>query len=171
MKTLYLIRHAKSSWADPALEDHERPLNKRGHRNAPVMGKRLADMKVRVDAIWSSPAQRAVETAQYFAKALKIPQKEIQLHERLYTSTLDDLLGEIRSCPDVINHLMVVGHNPVISELANHLTGQGREAEIELIPTCGIVALEFLFSSWSLLREKEGRLLFFDYPKKNITPV
>ena len=171
MKTLYLVRHAKSSWTDPSLGDQARPLNKRGLRDAPIMGQRLAGHQARVDAIWSSPARRAVETAHYFARALKVPRKEIELHERLYTSAINDLLLEIRSCPDEVKCLLVVGHNPVITEFANFLLDRGRDTEIEHIPTCGIVAIEFSFSSWRQLREKEGQFLFFDYPKKGAAPV
>ncbi len=170
MKSLYLVRHAKSSWADPPLVDKERPLNKRGLSDAPFMGQRLADRKVRVDAIWSSPAQRALETAHFFASALKYPRKSIELHDRFYTNTIYDLLREIRSSPDEIKSLVVVSHNPVISEFANFLIGHGKDVDIESIPTCGIVAIEFAHPSWELLREQEGRFLFFDYPKKDVTP-
>lgn len=171
MKRLYLIRHAKSSWADPSLSDPERPLNKRGRRDAPLMGQRLVDRQVRADAIWTSPALRAVETARLLAKALKVPRKEIAQRERLYTSATEDLFVEIRSCPDAVKTLLVVGHNPVITEFAGILIGDGRDRDVELIPTCGIVAMEFALSSWRQIREKEGRLLFFDYPKKGADPV
>lgn len=171
MKTLYLVRHAKSSWADPSLADQDRPLNKRGLRDAPAMGQRLAGHQVRIDALWTSPARRAVETAHSFAKAMKIPRKEIELRDRLYTSSINDLLLEVKSCPDEVKRLLVVGHNPVITEFANFLIGDDCDTEIELIPTCGIVALEFSCSSWQKVRENEGRFLFFDYPKKDVTPV
>ncbi len=171
MKTLYLIRHAKSSWGDPSLADHERPLNKRGLCDAPIMGQRLAGYQVRVDAIWSSPAQRAVETARHLARVLNYPRKEIQLRDRLYTSATEELLIEIRTCPDKVKSLLVVSHNPVITECANLLIERGRDMDIDSIPTCGIVALEFSLSSWQQIREHEGRMLFFDYPKKGIIPV
>ncbi len=171
MKTLYLIRHAKSSWADPSLADQERPLNKRGLRDAPLMGKRLAERKVRVDALWSSPALRAAQTARHLAQALNYPRNEIQIRHRLYTSAIEELLQEIRSCPDDVKGLLVIGHNPVISDCANLLLGGRRETKIELIPTCGIVALQFALSSWQQIGEQEGRMLFFDYPKKDIPPV
>lgn len=171
MKTLYLVRHAKSSWADPSLADQKRPLNKRGLRDAPLMGQRLADRKVRVDAIWSSPALRAVQTARHLAHALNYPRKEIQLRDRLYFSVMDELLLEIRSCPDAVQRLLLLGHNPVITECANLLSDCGRETDIESVPTCGIVALEFALSSWLQIGEKKGRMLFFDYPKKGAAAV
>ena len=171
MKTLYLVRHAKSSWDDPSLADHDRPLNKRGLRDAPVMGQRLAGHQVRVDAIWTSTAQRAVETARHLARALNFPRKEIRLHDRLYTSAIDDLLLAISSCPDEVKSLLVVGHNPVISEFASFLIRPGSNKDIWPIPTCGIVTLEFSLSSWQQIGAEEGRLLFFDYPKKGATSV
>jgi phosphohistidine phosphatase len=172
VRTLYLVRHAKSSWADPSLADQDRPLNKRGLRDAPVMAQRLvAGHQVRVDAIWTSPARRAVETARCFARVMKVPRKEIELHDRLYTSALDDLLLEVRSCPDGVKRLLVVGHNPVSTEFANFLIDCGRETVIGEIPTCGIVAIEFSCASWHQIRENEGRLLFFDYPKKDVPSV
>jgi phosphohistidine phosphatase len=171
MKILCLIRHAKSSWDDPSLPDQERPLNKRGLRDAPLMGQRLADHLMRVDAVWTSPALRAVETARLIAKAVKFPQKEIKLCDRFYTSSVHDLLLEISTCPDKVKTLLVFGHNPVISEFADLLISQDRDADIGSIPTCGIVAIELALSSWQKVRADAGRLLFFDYPKKSGTPV
>jgi len=167
MKTLYLVRHAKSSWTDSSLADLERPLNKRGRRDAPVMGQRLAGGKVKVDAIWSSPALRALQTAELLAHPLKISGKLIEQHERLYTSSNEDLFLEVSTCSDKINALLVIGHNPVISEFADLLIDHNYAAEISQIPTCGIVALKFKCSSWTQIKNNPGQLLFFDYPKKS----
>jgi phosphohistidine phosphatase len=166
MKTLYLVRHAKSSWADATLADDERPLNKRGLRDAPAMGQRLAEKKVKVDAMWVSPALRAVETARFLAQALNISKKSVEIHDRLYTSSIDDLLYEIRSCAEKVKSLLIVGHNPVLTECADFLIAKEYASEITIMPTCGIVALEFSGSSWQQINKNEGRLLFFDYPKK-----
>jgi phosphohistidine phosphatase len=166
VKTLYLVRHAKSSWADATLADHERPLNKRGLRDAPTMGQRLAEKKVKVDAMWVSPALRAVETARLLAQAVNISKKSVEIHDRLYSSSIDDLLFEIGSCSEKVKSLLIVGHNPVLTELADFLIDKRQAAEIMAIPTCGIVALEFSGSSWQQIKKNEGRFLFFDYPKK-----
>lgn len=168
MKTVCLVRHAKSSWADPSLADDERPLNKRGLRDAPVMGQRLADQQIKIDAIWSSPALRAMETARCLAKALEIPRKAIERHARMYSGSIDDLLLEIKSCPDKVKTLLIVGHNPLIAEFANFLINGCHPSEIDHIPTCGIVALQFKYSSWQDIKKNEGQLLFFDYPKKKV---
>jgi phosphohistidine phosphatase len=165
MKRLYIVRHAKSSWADQALIDRERPLNKRGLRDAPVMGKRLVDRDIRIDAVWSSPARRAEETANHIAKALKYPRKKITICDALYSSTLGDLWQVIRSCSDKVDNLLIVGHNSLISELASFLVNEKSAGDMPLIPTCGVVALEFSCASWSDSREHAGQFLFFDYPK------
>jgi phosphohistidine phosphatase len=171
MKTLYLLRHAKSSWDDPELSDLERPLNKRGQRDAPLMGKRLADQKIKLDAILTSPAQRTVETALHIARGLKIPKREIRMSEHLYPGTIGDLLLAIRSCPDKIENLLVIGHNPAITELVNLLGNFESGAEIESLPTCGIVAFEFSCSAWQKIKKRKGQMLFFDYPKNGKPPV
>ena len=170
MKTLYIVRHAKSSWADPSLADLSRPLNKRGRSDAPAMGQRLADKKFKVDAIWCSPALRAVETAKFFAQALNIPKKLIEQHEEIYTSSVDDLLLEVRSCSDKHKTLLIVGHNPVLTEFANYLIDAAFAPEIVSLPTSSIAVLEFKCSSWQQIQGNAGRLLFFDYPKNDAIP-
>lgn len=165
MKTLYIVRHAKSFWGDPSCTDMERPLNKRGWRNAPMMGQRLADRGVHADAIWSSPALRAKETARFLASSLRFSLAEIKVNECLYFSLLDDLLMEIRSCPNTVTSLMIVGHNPTMTDMVNALTARDSGDNIESIPTCGIVALDFAVASWKKLRKDAGRRVFFDYPK------
>jgi phosphohistidine phosphatase len=165
MKTLYLVRHAKSSWTDPSLADFHRPLNKRGRRDAPAMGQRLAENKIKVDAIWSSPALRAVQTAELLAPSLKVPRKCIEQHERLYTSSIKDLFAEISTCSDTIQALLVIGHNPVMTELADLLVNHDHTPEFTRIPTCGVVALELQCPSWNEIQGSTGQLLFFDFPK------
>ena len=169
MRTLYLVRHAKSSWADSSLADHERPLNKRGRCDAPAMGQRLAEKKVKVDAIWSSPALRAVQTAEFLAPSLKVSRKLIERHARLYTNSIEDLFSEVTTCSDKIKALMIVGHNPVITEFADHLIDHNHASEIIQIPTCGIVGVEYQCSSWKQIKYNTGQLLFFDYPKKSFS--
>mgnify|MGYP002795029057 CR=1 FL=1 len=168
MKTLYLVRHAKSTWEYASLADYDRPLNNRGLRDAPLMGHRLADKKISVDQIWSSPARRATDTAYILAEALPYSRKEIMLHDQFYVSSTTNFISEIQSCPDEVQSLLIVGHNPVICQIANLLIADDNsDVDIELMPTCSIVAIEFNTSSWSQLREHAGRCIFFDYPKKN----
>lgn len=165
MKTLYLIRHAKSSWANPGLDDIDRPLNKRGKRDAPFMGGRLYRYGVRPDIIYTSPAKRARKTAKHIALALEYPLTAIEQHGDIYTSDLQRLLGVVRKTSQPVNTLFLVGHNYVITDLAEYLTAK----QLGNIPTCGIVGISFAQETWREIAAGEGTLLFFDYPKKHKT--
>lgn len=162
-KHLLLCRHAKSSWLETTLSDIERPLNKRGERAAPVMGRRLAHRGVQPDLILTSPAVRARATAVYLAIELGYPQERLQVQTGLYAATVSSLLALLQQQEARCATIMMVGHNPECTALANVLGG----LHIENIPTCGIVALEFTFASWQKLAAGDGTLLFFDYPKNN----
>ena len=119
MKTLFLVRHAKSSRDEPALQDKDRPLNDRGKRDAPKTGVRLAKRDVKPDLILSSPATRAFKTAKIIAKELDYNLKDIVLDERLYAVGVDDLLDVVRGLGDKLERVMVVGHNPELTALAH----------------------------------------------------
>ena len=128
MKTLFLIRHAKSSWDDTALPDKDRPLGDRGRRDAPKMGKRLAKRDVKPDLILSSPARRALTTAEIVAKKLDYKLKDIVVDDRLYTGAVHDPLNVIHKVGDKLERVMLFGHNP---ELTNsRIASQARS------PTC-----------------------------------
>jgi phosphohistidine phosphatase len=133
MKTLFLIRHAKSSWDDPALSDKDRPLGDRGRRDAPRMGKRLAKRNVKPDLILSSPARRALTTAEIIAKKLDYKRKDIVVDDRLYASAVDGLLNVIHGLGDNLERVILFGHNPELTELAHRLSG-----EITHMPTCAV---------------------------------
>ena len=162
MKKLYLIRHAKSSWKNPALRDIDRPLNKRGKHDAPLMGKRLSSYDVLPDAIISSPARRALKTARIIAEELGIARKTIDIRKELYPGEADRLLEMIRSFRDDDDDVVIVGHNPGFTELANLLA----DSNIDNIPTCGIFCVEFHTDTWKSVGKGAGALVFFDYPKK-----
>lgn len=160
MKTLYLVRHAKSSWKDSSLKDFDRHLNKRGLHDAPMMGKVLNKMKIEVDFIISSPAKRTKDTAQIIAREIGFL-KEIRFDVDLYEATLEKLLSKIRNFDININKAMIVGHNPGLTRLANYLSKEF----ITNIPTCGVVALTF-DNSWQNTTTKDCKIIFFEYPKK-----
>lgn len=161
MKHLYLIRHAKSSWSDPKLSDFARPLNKRGKRDAPLMGDRLSSVSPKPEIIISSPAKRARRTARLIGGKLGFSKKDIILDDQLYTFAREGLLDVITKTPDSFNVLAAVGHNYGITECAEWLSGEN----LDNIPTCGIVLLKFSVSSWSLIGPDTARVLLFDYPK------
>ena len=138
MKTLFLIRHAKSSWDDSTLDDHERPLNQRGKANAPIMAKRLQKLGIKPDMLFSSTAQRAGSTAQVFAEHLDFPQPKISYVPDLYLASagmLQDFIGKIENS---LNFVLIFGHNPGLTLLVNQVWG----LPIDNIPTCGIVSLK-----------------------------
>jgi len=161
MKTLFLVRHAKSSWNDPALSDPERPLNDRGRRDAPTMGERLAKRDVKPDLILSSPATRALMTAEIIAKKLAYKRKDIVVDDRLYAVQANDLLDVIHKLSDELKRVMLFGHNPELTELAHRLSG-----EITHLPTCAVAELTFDVKSWSRVGKIKPVKAALDYPKK-----
>ena len=161
MKRLFLIRHAKSSWDDAALADQERPLNERGKRDAPKIGERLARREVKPDSILSSPAVRALTTAKIIAGKLDYKRKHIGVDERLYAASADDLLEIIHALDDRLQCVMIVGHNPELSELAQRLCG-----EIDHLPTGAVAEFGFAAKSWADIGTCPTATVAFDYPKK-----
>ena len=159
---LLICRHAKSSWQDTSLHDFDRPLNKRGERDALKIGRRLAQLGVRPDLIMTSPAARAFATACHFARQLGIPSELIQCNPTQYAASVPELISLIRTVDSGVGTLMLVGHNPESTGLANALGG----LSIENIPTSGIVTLAFSGCTWTDFTAGSGTLVFFDYPRK-----
>jgi phosphohistidine phosphatase len=162
MKRLTLVRHAKSSWAAPAAPDRDRVLTDRGERDARMMGRRLVARKARPSLIISSPATRTVATARSIAAALSYPSEFLQLEDQAYLASLGDLLELIGTQRDDFSDLMIVGHNPGLTDLANQLLP---ELALDNLPTCGIVAIEVDVDRWGQLLEGHARLAYYDYPK------
>ena len=162
MKDLILVRHAKSSWKDPTLTDHERPLNKRGKRDAPEMGERLARGGCDPDLIVSSSAVRALETARTVAGKLGYPRGGIAVEERLYHASVAELLHVIQGVGDSVGTLMLFGHNPGLTDLANHIGPR----EIFNMPTCAVLHLGFQADTWSTVGDQGGVEVLYDYPKR-----
>jgi phosphohistidine phosphatase len=163
MKTLYLVRHAKSSWKYPNLDDFERPLNKRGRKSAPFMGKILKKLKVAPDFIISSPANRAAMTARIIADMINYPLEKIRYSESIYEFSEDALIHVVKDIDAAVKKVMVVGHNPALNGLANYIGDQ----PISNIPTCGVYCVELDVTSWAKIGEHCGKLKFFEFPKKH----
>jgi len=160
MKTLYLARHAKSSWKHPELSDIERPLNKRGKRDAPYIGNLLKEKGVKPNILISSPAVRARKTAVVIAERIDYTKSKILIDDKIYESSSTELLNIIKSFDDKYNSVMMFGHNPGFTLLNNYLT----DSYIDNIPTCGIVGIRFN-SSWKKINGGSGKAFFFIYPK------
>lgn len=161
MRKLILVRHAKSSWDNPDLDDFDRPLNKRGKRDAPFMAKLLAEKKVKPDLIISSPALRTKITAKEIAKETGYDKEKIIWNEKFYLASLSKLLNEISNVDQNVQSLLIVGHNPGLTDLQNFLCNY----EIDNIPTCGIVCMK-TNKAWADVNAKDFQLEFFEYPKK-----
>lgn len=162
MKTLTLVRHAKSSWSNASLGDRKRPLNKRGKRDAPIMGRRIAEHGIRPSLILSSPAKRAWTTAKIIAQEISYPLEFLQREDGLYLASLHDFLDVLVAQDPEFNSIMVVGHNPGMTDFANYLS-PGLTGNL---PTAGVVSVEIDQDHWKLYERPKTRLLVHDYPKK-----
>ncbi len=162
MKTLLLVRHAKSNWDNASLSDFERPLNERGKEDAPMMAQRLKDKKIDINGFVSSPAKRAKKTAKAFMKEYGMEHEELTLIPSLYEASTKDFYDAIEQIDDKNNSVALFSHNPGISDFVNSL----EIFPVYDMPTCAIYALEISTDSWKQFNEAEKRFLFFDYPKK-----
>lgn len=162
MKKLFIIRHAKSSWKDLSLDDFDRPLNKRGFRDAPFMGKLLYKKDIIPDVIISSPANRAKTTIETITKELKYIHNIIY-NESIYDAALSSLINILKKIEDKNNIVFLVGHNPSLNALAYEFVGFE-----ENIPTCGIIEIKFDTNNWADIANNNAKLISFEYPKKYI---
>lgn len=161
MKTLIFIRHAKSDWSNLFVRDFDRELNKRGMHDAPMMGEILAQKNLQPDMIISSPTLRAKLTTTILAPYLSYPEKQIIYDHVLYGGDLLSVRKMIGSTPPHIKTLVLVGHNPELTECVNYFSG----SDIENVPTCGIVAMRLTTNDWSSIDDDTAELLYFLKPK------
>ena len=162
MKTVFFVRHAKSSWKNPQWKDIDRPLNKRGKIDAPFMGKLLEVLLVNPDAIFSSPAKRAYDTARLIAKQLNGKKKDIHIEEDLYLPDADDFVQMLKKIPDSLDTVMFVSHNPGLLEAVNFFL----EEQVIEIPTGTVIGVKFDIKNWKEAKKKQGVLAMNEYPKK-----
>lgn len=163
MKILCLVRHAKSSRDDPALKDFDRPLNVHGKKQAPWLGRRLKESGVAPEVIISSPAKRALKTAEALAKAIQYPLKGIVTEPVVYESGAPGILRMIKNMAQDHARAVVVGHNPALSDLMNYLS----RCELDDLPTAGIVCLKLDVGSWKAITRGKGEVIFYDAPSKS----
>lgn len=159
MKKLFLIRHAKSGWDNPALKDIERPLNERGYASANEMSQQL---KVTPDLIITSPAIRAMSTALIFSRNLDYNFNNIVIKQELYDTSVKDYLSVLHSIDNQFKTVLLFAHNPIISDFAESLT----KSIPNEMPTCAIAGISFNTNNWKEIKNKTGELFLFDYPKK-----
>jgi phosphohistidine phosphatase len=163
MKFLLIVRHAKSSWIDPGLDDLDRPLNKRGKKDAPRMGARLAERGFKPDCVISSPAKRAGKTAKAIALAAGYPVHAIRLDKAMYLASVPGLTDLIRKIGQGFSRVILVGHNPGLTDLVNILS----DFRIGNLPTCGMACFSFDVTTWADIEPGEGKLEFFMVPEKS----
>lgn len=161
MKKLFLIRHAKSSWDDPTISDHERPLNERGIRNANFMSNLLKEKNIIPDLIISSTAKRAHQTANIFSENLNYT-KKIKFDSRIYEATTQNLLEVISEIENKYNYVFLFGHNPGLTNFANFISTQS----IFNLPTCAIVGFDLPIERWKNISRHSAKLIFNEFPKK-----
>jgi len=162
MKSLTILRHAKSSWSHDNLVDHDRPLNARGKRDAPVMAARLARKGIRPSLILSSSAKRAWSTAKHVAKELSYPAEFLQRERDLYHAGVSGLLEVLTKQDLGFNNILLVGHNPGLTDFANYLVPDLTDN----IPTCGYVSVSIDIDDWNIKDANSVELITYDYPKR-----
>ncbi len=161
MKTLLLVRHAKSSWDNTILKDFERPLNERGKHDAPLMAKRIKDNKIEIEAFVSSPAKRAKKTAALFMNEFGVKAKNLILVPSLYEAALENFYETVEHLKGKYDTVALFAHNPGITDFINSL----QCSSVYDMPTCGVYAVKIKTKKWEEFREAEKEFLFFDYPK------
>jgi phosphohistidine phosphatase len=162
MLELTLIRHAKSSWDDPSLDDFDRPLNNRGLRNAPLMGKVLAERGVSFDLMVSSTAARAMTTAKLIAAEIDYAQEDIMTAGSLYEASVDRLLECVHAIDPQYRCVALIGHNPGMTDFCAYLCKRCSGH----FPTGAIATVAFQLDDWQAVARDSGRLALFEYPRK-----
>jgi phosphohistidine phosphatase len=161
MKSVLIIRHAKSSWDHVLQKDFDRPLNERGYKDAPAMAKRLLEKNIAIDAFISSPAARAYTTAAYFAKCYGKKEQDIITVPALYEAAAQVFYNVIKKTDDVFDDIAIFAHNPGITDFVNGLT----TTRIDSMPTCAIFVVRADINSWKDFEKAKKTFWFFDYPK------
>ncbi len=163
MKTLILVRHAKSDWSNLHQKDIDRPLNSRGLHDAPRMGKRLLKHSYLPDTILASTSIRTRQTAELIADELSIDRSQIQWIDSLYHASPEDITHSLLTLSPAINTVMLIAHNPGISEFANRQVGTFTDQ----FPTCAVGIFSYGTDDWTQIETAKVKLLHFDYPKKS----
>ncbi len=164
MKTLIIVRHAKSSWANIGEKDFDRPLNERGKKDAPEMAEKLMQANIKIDAFVSSTAKRARKTAKAFIDVFGINKDEMILTDNLYNAPASEFYNSISHLNNVYGTVAIFAHNPGITNFVNTLCAN---VKIDEMPTCGVFAVKIPITRWKDFKETEREFLFFKYPKED----
>ncbi len=162
VKDVCFVRHAKSNWDQPGLDDFDRPLDKRGLHDAPRMASKMRDLGLIPDYIITSGANRARSTAEFFKKEFDIPSRHFVVNNDLYEASAETVFKVLRSAPDTAHFVYIFGHNPTFTWVANSISG----VHIDNVPTCGIVHAQAMISSWGKFKPEHAGFIGFHYPKQ-----
>jgi len=161
-RKLFIIRHAKSSWDHPGLDDIDRPLADRGIRNAGEMAERLLAIDLIPELILTSPANRALNTALIMSKTWGLDPEDLQVHEALYDAHISDIAGIISGVSAEITKLAIFGHNPSFTSYPNRFL----KSPLDNLPTAGVVVVTLESKKWGGIDRKHVKECYVDYPKR-----
>lgn len=161
MKSLLLVRHAKSSWDSPMMMDFDRPLNDRGNKDAPMMAKRLLEKNVEINAFVTSNAVRALTTARYFHQAYNAKKDQLIENQDLYNASPEVFFKVIAQLDNKYNSVAIFSHNPGITQIVNLL----QVAKVDEMPTCAVFGVRADIKSWKDFKSSHKQFWLFDYPK------
>ena len=163
MKTLLLVRHAKSNWGDSVIEDIDRPLKTVGIKDAYKMAERMKTLDVQPELIITSPAVRAISTALIIARKFNNTYEMLDINTIIYDFSKEAILQFVRNMDYKLETVMIVGHDPAITQLLNYFSGKNYDK----IPTCSSVCIKFRLTHWSKVSEGNGKLIFIESPEKS----
>lgn len=161
VKDVCLVRHAKSSWDQPGLDDYNRPLDSRGLRDGPLMAQKMHELNLVPDLIITSGAKRARSTAEFFRKEFDLGPEKFIVNDKLYEATPEDVYSVISSAPDTARFLYIFGHNPTLTWVANSIAG----VHIDNVPTAGVLHIQTMVASWKKFKPQHAGFVSFHYPK------
>ncbi len=162
VKEVCFVRHAKSSWDHPGLDDFDRPLDERGLKDAPMMARKMRKMNLVADYIITSGANRARSTAEFFRKEFNLDPDHFTVNNELYEAAPETIFEVLRAAPDTARFVYLFGHNPAFTWVANSLAG----VHIDNVPTCGIIHAQAIITTWKKFRPEYAGFIGFHYPKQ-----
>ena len=160
-KYLTIIRHAKSSWENPELDDLVRPLNERGRQSIKIIGNYLREHKIKPDLVITSPATRALQTAIGISEILNYPKESLNIKQDIYFGTSSAILSVLENMDDIFKDVFLFGHEPLLSSLIEILTGKN----IDKFPTCAVCRISLDITKWKNLKLKNSKCEFYVNPK------
>jgi phosphohistidine phosphatase len=161
VKDVCFVRHAKSSWDHPGLVDFDRPLEKRGLRDAPRMAAKMRELHLEPDYIITSGANRARSTAEFFRKEFDLKPDCFVVNNDLYEAAPETVFEVLRTAPETARFVYLFGHNPTFTWVANSISG----VHIDNVPTCGVVHVQAVLTSWKKFKPEHAAFIGFHYPK------